>query len=94
MLCGLAYVGRQTHENRAQKVRRMMRRREKYDGVSNADISNAVDLWVRGDRNRRIVKRFLIDLSTYEQIAEDEDISVAQTKRDIAKWESVLFQHM
>ena len=72
----------------------MMRRREKYDGVSNADISDAVDLWVRGDRNRRIVKRFLIDLSTYEQIAEDEDISVAQTKRDIAKWESVLFQHM
>ena len=71
-----------------------MRRREKYDGVSNADISDAVDLWVRGERNRRIVKRFLVDLSTYEQIAEDEDISVAQTKRDIAKWESVLFRHL
>ena len=73
---------------------RMTRRRERYDGLSNADVAEGVDLWIRGERNRRMVKRFLIDLATYERIAEEEDISVAQAKRDIARWESVLFRHM
>lgn len=44
------------------------------------DISNLIDLWVNSERNRRILKRRLIDGIRYEPLAEEFGLSVRQVK--------------
>ncbi len=53
--------------------------------LSNTDLSNLIDEWIRGERDRAIVKRKLIDEITFESLAEDFDLSVPQVKRIVYK---------
>lgn len=62
------------------------------DDLDNVEISDAIDRYVRGERARAILKRRLIDEICIEPIAEEFDISVAQTKRIIMKAEEQLFR--
>ena len=67
---------------------------EKLDSLSNDDISFAIDKWVRGERDRAILKRRLIDEICYEPLAEEFDISVSQLKRILIKAQEQLFKHL
>lgn len=49
--------------------------------VSNSRISDTIDEWVRGERDRKIMKRRLIDGIKYEALAEEFDISVSHARR-------------
>ena len=46
---------------------------------------------VHNERNREILKRRLIDGRTYEQLAEEFDLSTSQVKRIVYKAEKVVF---
>lgn len=47
--------------------------------------------YVHNERNRDILKRRLIDGRTYEQLAEEFDLSPRQVKNIVYKAEKVLF---
>lgn len=62
--------------------------------ISNSEISAIIDEYVRGERDRRIMKLRLIDCLTYEKIAEKVDMSVRQIKNIVYKHEMTVYRHL
>jgi len=65
--------------------------------LSKTEISDLIDEWIVGknsERNRKILKRRLIDGITYESLAEEFDLSVRQIKNIVYKSEQQLFLHI
>jgi len=52
---------------------------------TNSQISHLIDEHIHNDRNRKILKRRFIDGCTYEQIAEEFDLSVRHVKNIVYK---------
>lgn len=68
-----------------------------YDNISNTELCTIIDEWIKGrnaERNRRILKRRLIDGICYEPLAEEFDLSVRQVKNIVYKNEYVVFRHL
>lgn len=68
-----------------------------YDNISNTELCTIIDEWINGrnaERNRRILKRRLIDGICYEPLAEEFDLSVRQVKNIVYKNEYVVFRHL
>lgn len=59
---------------------------------TNSEIIFLIDERIHSERNRAILKRRLIDGITYERLAEEFDLSVAQVKRIVYKCEDVIFR--
>ena len=51
----------------------------KFTTISNTELSRLIDEWVKGERDRKIMKRRLIDGIRYEPLAEEFDLSVRHT---------------
>ena len=62
--------------------------------LSLPEYSKLIDDWVFSERDRRIMKRRLLDAITYEQIAEEFDLSVSQVKRIVKKRRTELLSHL
>lgn len=62
--------------------------------MSNQELADAIDTWVRGERNRAILKRRLIDEICYEPLAEEFELSVPQIKNIVYKSQDRLFKHI
>lgn len=58
-----------------------------FENISNSQLRELIDEWVKGERNRAILKRRLIDLICYEPLAEEFDLSVRQVKSIVYKGE-------
>lgn len=61
---------------------------------SRSEISNAIDEWIFKERDRKILKRRLLDQVTYDKLAEEFDMSVRQIKNIVYKSEDKLFKHL
>ena len=48
--------------------------------LSRTQLEKRIDAWVFNERNRKILKRRLLDGITYEALAEEFDMSVRQIK--------------
>lgn len=57
----------------------------KFDNISNTDLSRLIDEWVKGERDRQIMKRRLIDCICFEPLAEEFSLSVQQTHKIVQK---------
>ncbi len=62
--------------------------------ISNDDISETIDRWIKGSRNRQIMKDRLIDVMTYERIAEKHDLSPRYVKTLIYRLEDRVYDHL
>ena len=62
--------------------------------VKNSDIANAIDEYIHSERDRKILKRRLIDGICYEPLADEMDMSVRQIKNIVSKAEAKLFKHL
>lgn len=65
--------------------------------LNREDWEKLIDDWIVGrnaERNRKILKRRLIDGVTYESLAYEFDLSVQQTKSIVSKAEAKLFRHI
>lgn len=62
--------------------------------ISNSQISAVIDEWVRGERDREIMKRRLIDQICFEPLAEEVNLSVRQVKNIVYKNETIIFKHL
>lgn len=52
---------------------------------SNTDIEHYIDEYIHSERDRRILKRKLIDGLTYEALAEEFNLSVTTVKKIVPK---------
>lgn len=65
--------------------------------LSRSEINNLIDEWVTGrnaERDRKILKRRLMDGITYDRLAEEFDLSVRQVKNIVYRREDELFRHI
>lgn len=63
------------------------------DDLSNWEICELIDKYVRGERARAILKRRLIDEITQDKLAEEFDLSISQLKRILHKAQEQFFRH-
>ena len=64
--------------------------------LSRSELESLIDEWIIGrnaERDRKILKRRLLDGLTYDRLAEEFDLSVRQLKNIIYKSEDRLFRH-
>lgn len=64
------------------------------DQISNSEIAHAIDEWIHSERDRKILKRRLIDGICYEPLADEFGMSVRQMKEIVYKAEAKLFKHI
>ncbi len=62
--------------------------------LSRSEISALIDEWIFNERDRKILKRRLLDGICYEPLAEEFDLSVRQVKTIVYKSQETLFKHM
>ena len=65
--------------------------------LSRSDIESLIDEWIIGrnaQRDRKIIKRRLIDGICFEPLAEEFELSVRQVKNIVYKTESIIFSHI
>lgn len=70
---------------------------KELENLSRSEIEHLIDEWIIGrhaERNRKILKRRLIDGITYERLAEEFDLSTQQIKNIVYKCENTLFKKM
>ena len=48
----------------------------RFTTISNTDLAAVIDNWVKGERDRKLMKRRLIDCIKLETLAEEFDLSV------------------
>ena len=58
--------------------------------LDNSEIERRIDERVHHERNRRILKRRLIDGICYEPLAEEFDMSVRQMKNIVYKYSEIV----
>ena len=69
---------------------------EQVNDLSRSELESLIDEWIIGrnaERDRKILKRRLLDGLTYDRLAEEFDLSVRQLKNIIYKSEDRLFRH-
>ena len=59
---------------------------------TNTQIRELIAEHIHSERDRKILKRRLIDGLTYENLAEEFDLSVTQIKRIVYKGEDIIFK--
>lgn len=66
----------------------------KFENISNEELVKLIDNWIKSERDRRILKRRLIDGLTYDAIAEEVDLTVDRIKQIVYKQQNILFDHI
>jgi DNA-directed RNA polymerase specialized sigma24 family protein len=64
----------------------------RLDDMSRTEIEFLIDEWIHKERDRKILKRRLLDGICYEPLAEEFDLSVRQVKNIVYKAEERLFK--
>lgn len=64
------------------------------DDISNSRLANAIDEWIHSERDRKILKRRLIDGICFEPLADEFGLSVRHMKNIVSKAEAKLFRHI
>ena len=61
---------------------------------SNLEIAAAIDTWIHSERDRKLLKRRLIDGICFEPLSEEFGLSVRQTKNIIYREQDKVFKHL
>ena len=62
--------------------------------ITAPEVEKLIDDWIFSERNRKILKRRLIDGIGFERLAEEFDLSVRYTKTIVYKGEEKIFKHI
>lgn len=64
------------------------------ENLSNSMIDRLINEWIHNERDRKILKRRLIDGVYYEELAEEFNLSVRHVKNVVYKGENIIFKHV
>lgn len=63
------------------------------DDIPNSELERLIEEWIKSERNRKILKRRLIDGIHYEKIAEEFEMSDRQIKTIVKKEKENILSH-
>ena len=63
----------------------------RFNSIPNTTLSEIIDEWIKNERDRKIMKRRLLDGISLERIAEEFDLSAKQTFRITNKYYDTLY---
>ena len=67
----------------------------KYEwNLPRSEVEKMIDEWIWSERDRKILKRRLLDGIIYEKLAEEFDLSVRHIKHIVYASEERLFNHI
>ena len=61
--------------------------------LSRSQLEHLIDEWILSERDRKILKRRLLDGICFEPLAEEFDMSVRHIKRVVYKCEEKIFKN-
>ena len=61
---------------------------------TNTQMTALIDEWIHSERDRKMLKRRLIDGVCFEPLAEEFDMSTRQVKRIVYAAQIILFTHL
>lgn len=64
------------------------------ENMSRTELENYIDEYIHSERDRKILKRRLLDGIIYEQLAEEFELSVRHVKNIVYKSQNVLFDKL
>lgn len=64
------------------------------DNISNSQLEEAINEWIHSERDRKILKRRLIDGICFEPLADEFGLSVRHMKSIVSNAEAKLFKHI
>ena len=71
---------------------------DKFKDYSRDELEQAIDQWVilrrHSERNRAMLKRYMIDGIPFEPLAEEFELSVRHTQNIIYRSQEQLFKHL
>lgn len=62
--------------------------------LSRTEWENLIDEWIFNERDRKILKRRLLDGVCFQELSEEFYLSVQQTKNIVYKLQNKLFRHL
>lgn len=62
--------------------------------LSRTEIEFLIDEWIHNERDRKILKRRLLDGIIYDKLAEEFDLSVRHVKQIVYRSEERIFKHV
>lgn len=62
--------------------------------IPRSQVEMLIDEWIFSERDRRILKRRLLDGICFEPLAEEFDLSVRQVKKIVYKSQEKIFLHI
>lgn len=65
-----------------------------FENVSNSELEKLINEWIHSERDRKILKRRLIDGICYEPLADEMNMSVRHIKNIVSRAEAKLFKHL
>ena len=71
-----------------------MARKDGVNDLSRSQVAHLIDEWIFNERDRKILKRRLLDGICYEPLAEEFGLSVRQIKTIVYKGEEKVFMHV
>ena len=63
-------------------------------GLSRSSWDKLIDEWIFSERDRKLVKRRILDRVPFEELAEEFCLSVQQTKTIVYHAKAILIQHI
>ncbi len=63
---------------------------QKFKNISNHDLSQYIDDWIKSERDRKIMKRRIIDGIKLEKLAEEFELSPKQIQRIVRECSQLL----
>lgn len=65
-----------------------------FDNITNSQLEHVINEYIHSERDRKILKRRLIDGICYEPLADEFDMSVRQMKNIVYKLQGKIFKHL
>ena len=62
--------------------------------ISRTEYENIISEWIHSERDRKIIRRKILDGITFEQLAEESDLSVSQVKRIVYHTKEIIMNHI
>ena len=64
----------------------------RFDTISNTQLTAIIEEWIKNERDRKLMKRRLIDGVSLERLAEEFELSAKQVFRITNKYYDVLYE--
>ena len=71
----------------------MKRKQNNIPDLPRSQWEHLIDEWIFSERDRYILKRYLLDGICYEPLSEEVELSVRQNKNIVYKTENILYKH-